>query len=192
MKDIIVVDNFYENPDAVRSLALQVPYLDSKKLPARFNGTESKKGYFSKSLVEKLESLLGRKIAVNSKNYSFGVFSLITDEDKENQSIHVDSVEWVGLIYLNLPDECSGGTSFFRHLITGASTFINEQKSNLELSDAYNLDKWIEWRTVEMKFNRLVLFQANKYFHSAKTFSCFTKNQPRITQRFFFNLSTPS
>lgn len=59
MKNVLVIDGFYEKPEAVREFALNCEWIDRKTLSPNFPGTESKKCFYSPSSVNKLGKLIG-------------------------------------------------------------------------------------------------------------------------------------
>ena len=94
--------------------------------------------------------------------------------------IHVDPNPLSGILYLSRPEDCQGGTEFYRHLPTGTdhAPFTREglealgYSSYRELSagmlegDGQDRSKWELTMTVPMRFNRLVL-QQPQYWHTA-------------------------
>lgn len=95
--------------------------------------------------------------------------------------VHSDySMNFIGLLYLNRPEQCHGGTGFFRHRRSGLEGF--HDRSAIELAarkirlgepelqelitgDARDPAQWIETDRVQMKFNRLVIYNGS-LFHS--------------------------
>jgi hypothetical protein len=95
--------------------------------------------------------------------------------------VHSDhSMNFVGLLYLNRPEQCHGGTGFFRHCRSGLEGF--HDRSAIELAarklrigepeleelvaaDARDPRQWIQTDRVQMKFNRLVIYNGS-LFHS--------------------------
>jgi hypothetical protein len=87
----------------------------------------------------------------------------------EPNFIHTDRDmgDWTAILYLN-PDPLAGdGTTFWRHRRTGAmaSTADGEAELLSEWQAWRDRSLWKPWRTVEARFNRLVLFPA-PLFHS--------------------------
>ena len=84
---------------------------------------------------------------------------------------HPDSYgEWAGLIYLNLPKECAGGTSFYKY------------------TDATGIEKIHE---VKMTSNTMVLYQ-KRIPHDGDVFYDDWKDTFRITQTFFTGINMVS
>jgi hypothetical protein len=115
-----------------------------------------------------------------TKNYSHGSFRLALAKDDEPAKIHIDQSHWSGILYLSRPEDCQGGTEFYRHLPTGTdhmpfteqgiaelgySSFDDLREQILE-KDALDRSKWELTMVVPMRFNRLVLTQP-QYWHTS-------------------------
>ena len=200
MKYLIVIDDFYSNPAAVRNFALtKTEYLPSAALPGEFPGTESKKSFFTPAVVQRLQSAVGEKVSPQPARFSFGVFAKAYAQDHRKKVVHVDHTGWTGLVYLNPPEQCRGGTSFYRHKGTGLDRVPEENGlENLGYTSRSDfLDRFLrpissreeEWEVsarVGMKFNRLVLFRAGDLFHAAEGYFGNTDEEARLIQLFFF------
>jgi len=95
--------------------------------------------------------------------------------------VHSDfSMNFVGLLYLNRPEQCHGGTGFFRHRRSGLEGFHDQpaieraarklrlgeaELQQLTTEDARDPAQWVETDRVQMKFNRLVIYNGS-LFHS--------------------------
>lgn len=126
---------------------------------------------------------------------------------------HVDSYipgMYASLIYLNKPDDCWGGTDIFRSKILNRYIWPEYKKApgNKELMDVYkkiyenkppgynikencgliiNDKQWEVVKHLKMKYNRMVIYEAN-LFHCVHldTFERF-KNKKRYTLNFWFD-----
>jgi len=200
MKSLVVIDNFYENPNAVREFALtRVKYVSREKLADTFPGTESIQSYYSQTLLEKIENAIGQKVIADPKTYSFGVFCKTYAADEARRTVHVDQSDWTGLIYLNKPEACVGGTSFYQHRQTGIDRVpCAERLSQMGYKDredfierfvtleGKHMDNWHLSARVGMKCNRLILFRAGEMFHAADGYFGKDDSDCRLTQLFFF------
>ena len=113
---IIVIDNFYNNPDAVRDYAMTREYVERGYHGAVGHRTLKPKHF--DGVKEKFESLLGKKMAKGNElggwDYQTnGVFQHCMAEDPF--VIHADDQKWAAMVYLtpNAPVEC--GTTLYRH-----------------------------------------------------------------------------
>ncbi len=201
MKNIIVVDDFYEKPELIRDYALtKAQYLSKRQLEANFPGTESVHSFTTGAVIKKIETAIGQSIVVDPTRFSFGVFAKTYETEQFKKAVHVDTSEWTGIIYLNLPHECNGGTSFYEHRATRLNAIPPQNqlqrmgysdsedfKKNLLQPNSRNDDLWKVSVKVGMKFNRLVLFKASELFHAADNYFGSVEIGCRLTQLFFFS-----
>jgi uncharacterized protein DUF6445 len=116
-----------------------------------------------------------------TKDYSHGSCRIaLAKDDREPPRIHIDRSHWSGTLYLSLPEDCRGGTEFYRHLPTrtdhlpftqaglDATGYSSYEELNAQILDKDALDRsrWELTMTVPMRFNRLVL-QQPQYWHTA-------------------------
>jgi uncharacterized protein DUF6445 len=77
--------------------------------------------------------------------------------------------QWVGIIYLNTPEQCQGrlGTYILRHNPTGLChiTQATEEQYERLKEDSDDQGKWTVIASPEMRYNRLFLFDS-RYFHA--------------------------
>ena len=116
--------------------------------------------------------------------------------------MHVDgNCYWSGIVYLSLPEDCRGGTEFYRHKELGtdrAPIYDSEvvqygarscARFTQELieRDSNDPSKWEHVMTVPMRFNRCVLFRPWFWHTPGKSFGD-RKENARLIQMFFFTL----
>ena len=197
--NIIIVDDFYQDPEAVRNLALKAEYKDVTQL--NYPGYQSLKTYSSEVLIKKISDILGRSLDVDPARHTFGKFRIMLKETGSQLKVHLDGLsDWTGVLYLNPDEACQGGTAFYRHRTTGLDGRASSEKirqlgyenwESLEKSiinpDTLNSSAWEEILFVGMKFNRLVLFKGNELFHCLTHSFGHDKTNGRMTQNFFFN-----
>ncbi len=201
MKECIVIENFYEDPDKIRDFALsKVKYLNPNSRPKDFVGTESIKGIYNESIVKRFEKAIGESIEVDPQKYAFGVFSKTYESDNSKKLIHVDGSEWTAIIYLSKKSDPYAGTHLWEHLPTGWTAIPNSNDLNkLNYSSRQdfidrelvitnqNPERWKPHIRVGYEFNRLVLLRSGKLFHSAGLYFGTDDESCRLTQLFFFN-----
>ena len=175
---VIVIDDFLRNPDEVRQRALGLTY----QVGGRYPGLNSSE----KITIEGLDQIVSHLVyepvrAPWTEDFSHGScrVSLASHNDKPAR-IHIDQSHWSGILYLSRPEDCQGGTEFFRHIPTktdhlpltpaalkeaGFSSYDDLKKEILE-KDALDRSKWELTMTVPMRFNRLVLLQP-QYWHTS-------------------------
>ncbi len=198
MKNIVIIDQFYSDPHAVRELALSCEWIDRSNLPDRFPGTESEHSFFTDAVVQKIEKAVGKKIEVDPETTSFGVFARASDADAGKNPVHIDHTEWAGVLYLSKNEQ--GGTNFYCHKRTGHREVPGleelhrldfkdreDYRQKVVVPDQYNPEAWELDVKVGMKFNRMVLFRAGHLFHAAANYYGRDEETERLLQLFFFN-----
>ncbi len=199
IQKIIVVDSFYAGPFRVRDVALRADYMDVRSM--NYPGFQSCRSFFSKSLKNEFAELIGESLAIEPNKLTFGKFRAMFGSTGTRLKVHVDgAADWTGLIYLNLLEQCRGGTAFYRHKKTGLEgppaqyqaealglTDPQEFESIIVEADTLNSEAWEQTTFVGMRFNRLLLFRGNELFHCHTSAWGTAMEDARLTQNFFFN-----
>lgn len=190
-KNLIVVDDFYENPDLIRNYAINNLNFHTTNSS---RGKRSKERFFVEGTKEKLESILGRKI-VNweSEEYSNGIFQYCTSYDPV--VIHADSQQFAGVVYLTPDAPLETGTATYRSKVTGKKRFETGFDEGSEetfrgISKDFNYYDRTQFEIIDKVanvYNRLVLWDA-KAIHSASDYFGDTIDNSRFFQLFFFDL----
>ncbi|MCM3268661.1 DUF6445 family protein [Paenibacillus elgii] len=201
-KDMLVIDNFYENPDNVRNFAIKLKPEDWLDNGLKY---ETKKCYFSESITRQFEQLIGSKLDADPRTMGYGAFTFFPDRGVEKFT-HYDDNEWVGIVYL-IPNElCEGvGLTFCRHKESGLMGPPNDlwlrDNSYQSFEDWYTkvyvpdkpcIEKWEETMYIPVKYNRLVLFRGGRMFHRASKGFGNNAENGRLTQSFFFEVKKES
>jgi hypothetical protein len=174
---VFVIDDFLRNADEVRRQALSLTYA----VGGRFPGLNSVQKLRIDGLDQVISTLVREPVrAPWTDDFSHGSCRVALASDDQLARIHIDQSHWSGILYLSRPEDCQGGTEFFRHKRTmtdrvpmdepslkaaGYSTYEELQKDILD-QDALDRSKWEHTMTVPMRFNRLVLLQPH-YWHTA-------------------------
>ena len=186
LPELVVVDDFFRDPDAIRDLALQCEYHSDLRF---FKGQRSTIPFLWPYLREEFGRLLGRRVTRWMEHDANGVFQMTAPDDP--LVWHHDLQSYAGAVYLTPDAPPSWGTSFWRDMSFGArkAPFTDEQKA--VVYDDYNLvnpDVWERLDTVAGLYNRLVLWDAS-LIHSATSYQ---PNGPdgrvRLVQLFFFDV----
>jgi hypothetical protein len=99
--------------------------------------------------------------------------------------------EWAGVLYLNRDHQGEPGTCFYEHIQTGALRFGGEHSKDWPfIRDSENLAKWELRETVNIRFNRLVLYDATQFHRNASTWGTQLADS-RLVQGFFFSTTVP-
>lgn len=200
-QNIIVVDDFYKDPDLVRELALESELLDKGRVSQNFPGRESLYNFYSDELVSRFEKIVGSKIIVDEHINAFGRFRFSYETDERRTQIHFDNKDWSAVIYLTPTYNTSSGTIFTQHKQTGlyGPPMNDTELASVDCKDIYEFDrkyvlpdtnnirKWSIHMRVPFKYNRLVLFRGKSLFHGSEALFGRDLNSARLTQNFFFD-----
>lgn len=189
MSRIILKDDFYPDPKAVRATALHKSFEKHEWRPRMCEWLESFPSKpASETLMLTLARIIETSIAYEDKYQGF--FRVLTENAwqqilKGSVIVHIDDYDWAGVVGLN--ENNHGTMKFVRHKASG----IKEIRGNHEwtgelLADAADLNKWEVIRTVELCFNRLILFTPRAFHISAPGFG-HSIQDAKLTQQFQFN-----
>jgi hypothetical protein len=196
---VIVVDDFYPDPDAVRTWATRDQYRGARKY--NYPGWQSRKALSSASLVRQFSEIIGAELEVQADNYTFGGFRVITAESGVTTMVHADvGPDWAGMIYLTegLSEGC--GTGFFRHKATGLEGPPSDRQArDLGYADAGSFQREVirssarvlaDWELAQWVapiYNRLILFRGCTLYHAPLGGHGDRVGGARLTHNFFFN-----
>ena len=201
MQNILtIIDDFYPDPDLIRKFALGQKFVkfsnSNEKSNAGYNGFYYQPGpETQKALMDKIAKCLRLKLAYNLE--SQGHFRLLNEKQEKNKttSIHVDHVQWSGVLSLIPPHLPQGHTQFWRHKksgLLGIHDPLKIEKAQLENpglhighEESKKLKAWEKTMSAAYNFNRLILFNGNLFHSSAPGFGT-TKHNSKLTQTFFF------
>ncbi|GAC1654598.1 MAG: hypothetical protein NVS9B15_15330 [Acidobacteriaceae bacterium] len=174
---LFVIDDFLRNAEEVRRQALSLDYAVSGRYP----GLNSRQILQIEGLDAAISMLVREPVrAPWTNDFSHGSCRIALASDDQQARIHIDQSHWSGILYLSRPEDCQGGTEFFRHKRTntdrvpmdtdslreiGYSSYEELQHDILD-QDALDRTQWEHTMTIPMRFNRLVLLQPN-YWHTA-------------------------
>lgn len=205
MPHLLVVDNFYKNPDEIRQIALAQEYAPNAK---SYKGKRSFDRFLLPGVREEFMRLLGCEISDWLTQKVNGVFQITGFTDP--LVWHSDHQNFAAAIYLT-PDAPPGaGTSFWRDRKYGCrrppphaleqlrfpeDTEEDTKKKHDEIYSEYNLlhpDNWELVDKVGGVYNRLVLWDA-QLIHSASSYEAFvdavSADKSRLVQLFFFTVT---
>ena len=191
-KDLIVVDDFYENPDLVRSFVMNSLGFE----PSDYHkGQRSKERFYLSGTKEKFEKIIGRKITNwDHPNYANGVFQFTTAQDPI--VYHVDTQTYAAMVFLTPNAPLETGTAFYKSKFTGATIFDGThdpeefQKTFKGVSKNVNFYDSTQYELMDEVanvYNRLVLFNAKRIHAATKYFGDEIENA-RFFQLFFFDV----
>jgi len=179
--NLIVTDDFYQNPDGVRSYALSQPFEVSGNYP----GVRTKP-YLPDDLKDAIQKIIfnvGGQITdwMEYSGYT-GAFQICTAKDRT--WIHADSYNsWAAVCYLTPNAPLSAGTALYRYKETDDYFRADNTAPHF---DGYDYTKWDMVDYVANKYNRIVMYRGNLYHASLDYFGNNLENG-RLFQTFFFN-----
>ena len=168
-QNLIVVDNFLDNPDKVRESALNVKFVTQGTFPG-FRSLKADLDY-RKMIKQKLEQIMGFNIFFPYRSDSF-CFQLCLEND--TSWIHVDEYDWAAVLFLTPNAPVSSGTAIYDLTAEKLSNFTdNDFSLNIFLGNVYN---------------RIIIYRGNILYHKSFVPGFGTTDiTGRLTQVFFFN-----
>ena len=209
----IVIDNLYENPDAVRDLAIKLPR--SKNVNFVNHHTGSRAAYETGEVRKNLEILLeeltdnqefwGRKTDKQARSNSMQHMWFLVDYINEQSIIeeplrllpfqcyyehNPSPFQFTVDIFLNRTKECFGGINIWN--FAGKTSIVEDIKNMYADKGKFDIIKdvyeskftWAREMTFGMKFNRAVILPADLLVAPILNTGKFT-DIDRITQKLF-------
>lgn len=194
---VVVVDNFYANPDLVRQLALTIPPTQHKNTVNRLTGSRINASYdlvhlgpayeylITKYWPERSRHIPESSIAQGFTRATFMV-NVVHAQWIEPRVPHVDcqmTEFWASGIYLNTEDESSGGTGFWSHR-GDVHTPVSMQDSPQNQLLTHSHGDWELLGVVPMVYNRMIVYPQN-VLHMPDLHPNSWQEHYRINQQFF-------
>ena len=193
---LIVIDNFYDDPDSIRDLALSCEYFPDKVSVLFPNGNAPWPGKMSKeahspSWVDaKISKLLQKNLRQMRQEDSgrFRISKEINSVGMFDNMLHADSCKdnyYAGVVYLSEDHQSTPGTIFYERNSTGTDrlTSIDELKEITRLGEFNDLSKWTVLTSSNVVYNRLIVYPASKFHGIGPVFGS-TDDTARIVQLF--------
>lgn len=176
--NLVIAEDFYDNPDEVRAFALSQPF----DVVGNYPGARTKP-FMNDSMKTTISRLVGPTAGPVTNWYEesgfTGAFQLCTAADRT--WIHADSFNtWAGVCYLTPNAPLSGGTSLYRHKATG-----HHEKIDADY-ESYDYTKWEVVDRIGNVYNRIVLYRGN-LFHASVDYFGSNMQDGRLFQTFFFD-----
>ena len=201
-KSIVIVDDFLNNAQQLREAALRLTYPQQE---GAFPGRNSLERLQLEGLVPQVSRILGEPLALLDPPQSHAKCRITLAADVGRAKVHVDRSHWSGILYLSRPEDCRGGTDFFRHRRTNTDRApINEDEmramgyaSMAEMhediieKDSNDDSAWELIMRVPMRFNRLVLLRPWLWHTAGEGFGDRPENG-RLVYLMFFGSAQPS
>ncbi|MBI3229868.1 MAG: hypothetical protein HYZ45_06725 [Burkholderiales bacterium] len=208
--DLHVIDNFLPDPLHHRQQILRLPFHALRYAGQNYPGRQTD-GQECSYLMAAIAHIMGKPIKFISPDNGSCRISL--QDSVARSDIHVDNEtgdsfrQYAGVLFLNLPEQCKGGTMFWRHRETGwvrrhdddtvhAAGFANFKSfqqqflpHNLHASQFNELmTRRADWEMIlqlPMVFNRLLIYRGD-FFHSIGEVFGSKMDDGRLVQLFFF------
>ena len=167
---LLIIDDFLNDPDSIRARALALDYPDQQGI---FPGRNSLQRLQLDGLSEVVSALVGEPLVAAPPNQSHAKCRITLASDEGLGRVHIDVSNWSGILYLSKPEDCQGGTEFFRHKRTGWDSFpldmqeirkggfssFEDARRVLVEEEGTREECWEQSMTVPMRYNRLVLLR---------------------------------
>jgi len=194
---ILIVDDFLEDPAGFRDQALRLTYPEQQ---GAFPGRNSLQRMVIPGLDEEVSRLLAEPLCgITTAGLSHGKCRLTMAEDKGRARVHTDPSHWSGILYLSRPEDCRGGTQFFRHVRTrsdqapvtaaelAAMGYASQDEAHRDIIERDSLDEsaWELTMEVPMRFNRLLLLRPWLWHTAGPAFGDRSENARLVYLMFF-------
>lgn len=201
MNSLIVIDDFLQNPDAIRQMALSKKYFDNQEHDSTFPGKRTEvlakiNPEYNIQIFKKLTTLL---FNLEQSSYSVDIksyFQLI-NESFIRGWVHADDPnkeDFAGVLYLNPNAPINSGTEFYK-IRSGVEVqdyahvkkpFVmgKIKKEEVEPELIKNNQQYELVDYISNKYNRLVLYPS-QWLHCAGKYFGRTDEGSRLTQVFF-------
>ena len=191
---LIIIDDFYDDPFAIRDAALALRFKKQRYADGKFSYQTAKVPEAIRSqAIDKIITIIGKEFRGQFIKSNFHLENRNETKSRPKTYIHIDKLRWIGIIYLNPPFQCTGGTNFYQHKGTGHlhwNDVIRDHKAGIQShvqirKDARKIQPWLLTDTVAMRFNRLLLYDG-RYFHQPASHFGMSKGNSRLIQTISF------
>lgn len=185
----ICVDNFYNDVDDVRKMALNMEF----GVRGNYPGQRTVPVY-NESVKEVIGNIIrpyAGEITRWETEYT-GAFQYTTQRDRS--WVHADqTTKWAAVCYLTPDAPLSGGTGLFRHKETGLEVAPKNPDGSYNMDilseiykDSQDMTKWEMTNFIGNKYNRLIMYRGD-IFHTSLDYFGRDINDGRLFQTFFFD-----
>ena len=193
---LIIVDDFLDNPRALREAALRLTYPAGENM---FPGRNSVERINLDGLSAQVSRLVGEPVQPMPPTQAHGKCRITLAGDVGRAKVHVDTAHWSGILYLSEPADCRGGTEFFRHLPTDsdrapyndaearAMGYPSAREATAAILERDSTDdgKWEMTMRLPMRLNRLVLLRPWLWHTAGEAFGDTMENGRLVYLMFF-------
>jgi len=181
MSKILIVDDFYNNPEEVRAHALSKDFTSEGNYPGLRSEIELTPWFYN--FKSHFEKLLNLKVTYWPEEYN-SVYQYTTKGAKT--WVHYDATQWACVVYLTPNPPIESGTAIYRHKDTGI--FRDTPESSVDYNKISTVDdEWEKIAEVGNVFNRAVIYSGSYYHKSVLPGFGKCKVTGRLFQTFFFD-----
>lgn len=179
-KTIIVVDDFYNNPEEVREVAQSLSFSVEGNYPGKRTGPLNQEKAI-KSVFETFQRLIGQPLREwDLENLGYNsAFQLTLEGDKT--WIHSDTTDWACVVFLTPEAPLNSGTAFYSY--KGRKGIDNKGEKAPHPEDP----EWIKSDVISNVFNRAVIYNGLLFHRSDLPGFGETVENGRLFQTFFFD-----
>lgn len=193
----IVVDDFLDDPSVLRDAALRMDYPATK---GPYPGRNSAQRIDLDGLNKEVSRLVGEPLVPMTHGQAHGRCRISLASDVRTAKVHTDGSHWSGILYLSRPEDCRGGTEFFRHIRTNTERAPYNDQESTERFGALSAKQWVadlleqdssddsKWEMVmrvPMRFNRLLLLRPWLWHTAGESFGDRLENGRLVYLMFF-------
>lgn len=193
---LIIVDDFIDNAHALRDAALRLTYPQGEHM---FPGRNSVERIDIEGLARQVSHLVGEPLKPMPPTQAHAKCRISLGGNTGKAKVHVDAAHWSGILYLSRPEDCRGGTEFFRHLATNSDrapyndeeaaakgfTAAKDMTAEILEKDGTDDSKWEMTMRVPMRFNRLILLRPWLWHTAGESFGDRIENGRLVYLMFF-------
>jgi len=191
---VIVIDNFYNNPVETRNHVLSQDFRVRGNYPGQ--RTISYATEELKTIIQKYVLVFGGRIVEfhipkadksDADTIYNGAFQYTTSRDRS--WVHIDGFNnWAGVLFLTPDAPITGGTGFYQFHDGSMGKEDQLVTESTKMTDNFSQDM-TKWKLVDRVgniFNRMVLFNSHN-FHMSMDYFGDCKENARLFQVFFFS-----
>jgi len=192
---LIIIDNFYDDPDSMRDLALSCEYFPEKTSKSYPNGNAPWPGKMSKAShsPDNVDAIVSKLLHKNMRRAGqdsgmFRISQQTSDVGMFDNMIHADGHNdnyYAGVLYLSKDQEATPGTLFYKQNSTGLDRLIDDAhlKDIILKNEDKDVDKWTAHTVSNIVYNRLLIYPEYKFHGIGPCFGT-TDDNARIIQLF--------
>jgi len=185
---IRVVDDFFDDPQHLREEALRLAYAEPpSQVQREARGPIARYAEVPaatrESFVNRLQPYLPAALDHITLEYRYVHAGTI-----KKQVCHADGCDIAGVVHLTLPEQCQGGTWFFRHRPTG---HVYCDRAVPIARDYQDDAQWQRYHEAPMRFNRLAFYPGEMFHAIATPYFGDRAENGRLALTFFARLREP-